>query len=219
MQERLAQLTWFHQIALLEKLKSPEERLVYAAATIEHGWSRDILAIQIETGYRKWVGKSVNNFQRTLPKPLSDLANQTLKDPYMFDFVELSGDVNERRLERSLIEKLRSFLLELGVGFAFVGSQVHLEGEGEDFYLDMLFCHLRLGCYVVVELKTTAFKPEYVGKLQFYLSAVDDLIRDRDAERDAASCNGVIAEGGSTYRGLGSSRLAATSWYARPSWR
>lgn len=177
-QDRLAQLTWFHQIALLEKLRTPEERLAYAAATVEHGWSRDILVVQIETGYLKRLGKSVNNFSRTLPPPQSDLATQTLKDPYMFDFLELSGDVSEKRLERALIEKLRSFLLELGVGFAFVGNQVHLEVAGEDFYIDMLFYHLRLRCYVVVELKTTQFRPEYAGKLQFYLSAVDDLIRD-----------------------------------------
>lgn len=177
-QDRLAQLTWFHQIALLEKLRTPEERLAYAAATVEHGWSRDILVIQIETGYLKRLGKAVNNFSRTLPPPQSDLAAQTLKDPYMFDFLELSGEVSEKRLERALIDKLRSFLLELGVGFAFVGNQVHLEVAGEDFYIDMLFYHLRLRCYVVVELKATQFRPEYAGKLQFYLSAVDDLIRD-----------------------------------------
>lgn len=181
-QDRLAQLTWFHQIALLEKLKSSEERLAYAAAAIEHGWSRDILVIQIETGYLKRLGKAINNFPRTLPEPQSDLAAQTLKDPYLFDFLELSGDIDERRLERGLVEKLRSFLLELGVGFAFVGSQVHLEVEGEDFYLDMLFYHLRLRCYVVVELKATSFRPEYAGKLQFYLSAVDDRIRDREKD-------------------------------------
>ncbi len=177
-QQAAAQLPWFHNCVLLDKLKSTKERLDYAAAAVEHGWSRDILEIQIETGYLKRLGKSVNNFHRTLPKPQSDLVNQTLKDPYLFDFVELSGDVDERRLERALVEKIRSFLLELGVGFAFVGNQVHLEVEGEDFYLDMLFYHLRLRCYVVVELKATAFRPEYAGKLQFYLSAVDDLIRD-----------------------------------------
>lgn len=181
-QDRLAQLTWFHQIALLEKLKNPEERLAYAAAVTEHGWSRDILVIQIETGFLKRLGKSVNNFARTLPKPQSDLAAQTLKDPYVFDFLELTGDVEERRLERALVEKIRRFLLELGVGFAFVGHQVHLNVAGEDFYLDMLFYHLRLRCYVVVELKATQFRPEYAGKLQFYLSAVDDLIRDREKD-------------------------------------
>jgi predicted nuclease of restriction endonuclease-like (RecB) superfamily len=177
-QQAAAQLPWFHNCVLLDKLKTAEERLAYAAAAREHGWSRDVLEIQIETGYLKRLGKSVNNFPRTLPKPQSDLAAQTLKDPYMFDFLELQGEVSERRLERALVEKLRSFLLELGVGFAFVGNQVHLEVEGEDFYLDMLFYHLRLRCYVIVELKATTFRPEYAGKLQFYLSAVDDLIRD-----------------------------------------
>lgn len=177
-QQAAAQLPWFHNCVLLDKLKSSEERLAYAAAAIEHGWSRDVLTIQIETGYLKRVGKAVNNFQRTLPPPQSDLAAQTLKDPYSFEFLELTGEVTERRLERALVDKIRGFLLELGVGFAFVGNQVHLEVDGEDFYLDMLFYHLRLRCYVVVELKTTTFKPEYVGKLQFYLSAVDDLVRD-----------------------------------------
>ncbi len=178
-QEALAQLTWSHQIALLEKLKTREERLSYAAAALEHGWSRGILVIQIETGYLKRLGKASNNFARTLPPPQSDLAAQTLKDPYLFDFLELTGDVNERRLERALVQHIRSFLLELGVGFAFVGNQVHLEVAGKDFYLDMLFYHVRLHCYVVVELKAVEFQPEFAGKTQFYLSAVDDLIRDR----------------------------------------
>lgn len=177
-QQVAAQLPWFHNCVLLDKLKSPAERLAYANAAIEHGWSRDMLTIQIETGYLKRRGKSINNFPHTLPKPQSELAAQTLKDPYIFDFLEVSSHVNERGLERALVDKLRSFLLELGVGFAFVGTQVHLEVEGEDFYLDMLFYHLRLRCYVVVELKVTSFRPEYAGKLQFYLSAVDDLIRD-----------------------------------------
>jgi predicted nuclease of restriction endonuclease-like (RecB) superfamily len=178
-QEALAQLPWSHQIALMEKLKTKAERLAYAAAAVEHGWSRGILVIQIESGYLKRLGKASNNFARTLPPPQSDLAGQTLKDPYLFDFLELTGDVNERRLERALVEHIRSFLLELGVGFAFVGHQVHLAVAGEDFYLDMLFYHVRLHCYVVVELKAIEFRPEFAGKMQFYLSAVDDLIRDR----------------------------------------
>lgn len=177
-QEALAQLPWSHQIALLEKLKTREERLSYAAAAVEHGWSRGILVIQIESGYLKRLGKASHNFARTLPPPQSDLAAQTLKDPYLFDFLELTGDVNERRLERALVEHIRSFLLELGVGFAFVGNQVHLEVAGKDFYLDMLFYHVRLHCYIVVELKAVEFEPEFAGKMQFYLSAVDDLIRD-----------------------------------------
>ncbi len=177
-QEALAQLPWSHQIALLEKLSTPEERLAYAAAAVQHGWSRGILVVQIESGYLKRLGAAVHNFKHTLPPPQSDLAAQSLKDPYLFDFLELTGDVNERRLERSLVEHIRSFLLELGVGFAFVGHQVHLEVADKDFYLDMLFYHTRLHCYIVVELKAVAFEPEFAGKMQFYLSAVDDLIRD-----------------------------------------
>lgn len=182
-QEALAQLPWSHQIALLEKLKTKAERLAYAAAAVEHGWSRGILVIQIESGYLKRLGKASNNFARTLSPAQSDLAGQTLKDPHLFDFLELTGDVNERRLERAFFDHIRSFLLELGVGFAFVGHQVHLEVAGEDFYLDMLFYHVRLHCYVVVELKAIEFRPEFAGKMQFYLSAVDDLGRDRKKGR------------------------------------
>lgn len=181
-QGALAQLTWYHQIALLEKLKSPAERLAYAHATFEHGWSRPVLVMQIESGFLKRKGNAVTNFGRTLPAPHSDLARQTLKDPYVFDFMERSGDVDERQLERALVEHIRSFLLELGVGFAFVGQQVHLRVGGEDFYLDMLFYHLRLRCYIVVELKTLAFKPEHAGKMNFYLAAADDLIRDPEKD-------------------------------------
>lgn len=181
-QAALAQLTWYHQIALMEKLKSPEERLAYARAAFEHGWSRPVLVMQIESGFLKRKGIAVTNFARTLPPPHSDLAQQTLKDPYVFDFLERSGNVHERQLERSLVEHIRSFLLELGVGFAFVGQQVHLRVGGEDFYLDMLFYHLRLRCYIVVELKTRAFKPEYAGKMNFYLAAADDLIRDPEKD-------------------------------------
>ena len=138
--------------------------------------------MQIESGFLKRKGSAVTNFARTLPPPQSDLAQQTLKDPYVFDFLERSSDAQERQLERSLVEHIRSFLLELGVGFAFVGQQVHLRVGGEDFYLDVLFYHLRLRCYIVVELKTGAFKPEYAGKMNFYLAAVDDLIRDPEKD-------------------------------------
>ncbi len=181
-QQLAAQLPWFHNCVLLDKVKTPAERLAYAAAAVEHGWSRGILVIQIESGYLKRRGAAVHNFPATLPPPQSDLAAQALKDPYMFDFLELTGDVAERRLERSLVEHIRSFLLELGVGFAFVGHQVHLEVAGKDFYLDMLFYHTRLHCYIVVELKAVAFEPEFAGKMQFYLSAVDDLIRNPEKD-------------------------------------
>ena len=136
-----------------------------------------MLVLQIESGLFQRQGKAVTNFEATLPNPQSDLAQQLLKDPYNFDFLTLGDDAQERELERGLLEHIRSFLLELGVGFAFVGSQYHLEVGGEDFYIDLLFYHLKLRAYVVVELKTTEFRPEYAGKMNFYLSAVDDLLR------------------------------------------
>ena len=179
-QEVLAQITWYHNITLLEKVKDPKERIWYIQQTIEHGWSRNVLVHQIESGLYHRKGKAITNFDRTLPAPQSDLAREVLKDPYVFDFLGLTEDIRERELERQLIARIRDFLLELGVGFAFVGSQVHLEVGGEDFYLDLLFYHLKLRCYVVIDLKTGEFKPEYAGKMNFYLSAVDDLLRHPD---------------------------------------
>jgi len=179
-QEVLAQITWYHNITLLEKVKDPKERIWYIQQTIEYGWSRNVLVHQIESGLYHRKGKAITNFDRTLPAPQSDLAQEVLKDPYVFDFLELREEIRERELERELITRIRDFLLELGVGFAFVGSQVHLEVGGEDFYLDLLFYHLKLRCYVVIELKTGEFKPEYAGKMNFYLSAVDDLLRHPD---------------------------------------
>ena len=179
-QEVLAQITWYHNIALIEKLKSPEERLWYAQKTVEHGWSRNVLVHQIETGLHRRLGAALTNFDRTLPKPQSDLAQQLLKDPYNFEFLSLGEEVQERDLERALVKHIRDFLLELGVGFAFVGSQYHLEVEGDDFYIDLLFYHLRLRCYVVIDLKMKEFQPEYSGKMNFYISAVDDLLRHPD---------------------------------------
>ncbi|AEH45437.1 protein of unknown function DUF1016 [Thermodesulfatator indicus DSM 15286] len=179
-QEVLAQITWYHNITLLEKVKDPTERIWYIQQTIEHGWSRNVLVHQIESGLYHRKGKAITNFDRTLPAPQSDLAQEMLKDPYVFDFLGLTEDIRERELEKQLIARIRDFLLELGVGFAFVGSQVHLEVGGEDFYLDLLFYHLKLRCYVVIELKTGEFKPEYAGKMNFYLSAVDDLLRHPD---------------------------------------
>jgi predicted nuclease of restriction endonuclease-like (RecB) superfamily len=176
----LGQITWYHNIALLDKLKSLEERLWYAQKTVEHGWSRNVLVHQIETGLHRRLGAALTNFERTLPKPQSDLAQQLLKDPYNFDFLSLGEEVQERDLERALVNHIRDFLLELGVGFAFVGSQYHLEVEGDDFYIDLLFYHLRLRCYVVIDLKMKEFQPEYSGKMNFYISAVDDLLRHPD---------------------------------------
>ncbi len=176
----LGQITWYHNIALLDKLKSLDERLWYAQKTVENGWSRNVLVHQIETGLHRRLGAALTNFDRTLPKPQSDLAQQLLKDPYNFEFLSLGEEVQERDLERALINHIRDFLLELGVGFAFVGSQYHLEIDGDDYYIDLLFYHLRLRCYVVIDLKMKQFQPEYSGKMNFYISAVDDLLRHPD---------------------------------------
>jgi predicted nuclease of restriction endonuclease-like (RecB) superfamily len=175
-QEVLAQITWYHNIALLEKLDLPPDRIWYAHKAIENGWSRNILVHQIDTKLQQRLGAAQSNFAATLPAPQSELAQQLLKDPYTFDFLSLGAEAHERDLERALIEHLRAFLLELGLGFAFVGSQYHLEIGGQDFYLDLLFYHFRLRCFVVVDLKIGAFQPEDAGKMNFYLSAADDLL-------------------------------------------
>jgi predicted nuclease of restriction endonuclease-like (RecB) superfamily len=176
-QAPLAQLPWYHNLALLEKVKSSLERLWYARQTIQNGWSRNILVMQIESGLYRRQGSAITNFQATLPQPDSDLAQQLIKDPYTFDFLTLAQDTRERELECELVTHLRDFLLELGAGFAFVGSQVPLEAGGEDFRVDLLFYHLKLRCFVVIDLKMGPFKPEYAGKMNFYLAVVDDLMR------------------------------------------
>jgi predicted nuclease of restriction endonuclease-like (RecB) superfamily len=179
-QQAAAQLPWFHNCVLLDKVKDPTERLWYISQAIQNGWSRNVLVMQIESGLYRRQGKAITNFQATLPRPQSDLAQQLIKDPYNFDFLTLAAAAQERDLERGLLEHLRQFLIELGTGFAFVGSQVPLEVGGEDFRLDLLFYHLKLRCFVVIDLKMTPFKPEYAGKMNFYLSAVDDMIRHPD---------------------------------------
>ncbi|PSB27548.1 PDDEXK nuclease domain-containing protein [Chlorogloea sp. CCALA 695] len=179
-QQPVAQIPWGHNLRLLDLVKEPTERLWYAQQTIQYGWSRNILVHQIESGLYRRQGKATTNFDRTLPQPQSELAQQLLKDPYNFDFLSLGKDALERDLERALIDHIRDFLLELGVGFAFVGSQYHLEVGGQDFYIDLLFYHLRLRCYVVVDLKMSDFQPEFSGKMNFYLSATDDLLRHPD---------------------------------------
>lgn len=176
-QQVVAQLPWGHNVRILDHLKSAEDREWYARKAFEHGWSRNILVMQIESHLYQRQGKAITNFDRTLPPPHSDLVQQTLKDPYLFDFLGLGDDAHERELERGLTAHITRFLLELGAGFSYVGRQVHLEVAGEDFYLDLLFYHLKLRCYVVIELKANDFKPEYAGKMNFYLSAVDDLLR------------------------------------------
>jgi predicted nuclease of restriction endonuclease-like (RecB) superfamily len=176
-QQAVAQIPWGHNVRLLDLVKSPAERLWYVQQTIQNGWSRNILVVHIESGLYGRQGKAITNFQATLPAPHSDLAQQLIKDPYNFDFLTLAQEAQERDLERGLLAHLRQFLTELGVGFAFVGSQVPLEVAGEDFKIDLLFYHLKLRCFVVIDLKMTPFKPEYSGKMNFYLSAVDDLLR------------------------------------------
>ena len=176
-QQAAAQIPWFHNVVLLEKVEDPAERLWYVRQTIEYGWSRNVLVHQIESKLYERQGKAITNFERTLPAPQSDLARSLLKDPYVFDFLTLGPQAQERDLEQALLNHLRDFLLELGKGFALVGSQYCLEIGGDEFYIDLLFYQLRLRCYVVIELKVGEFKPEYAGKMNFYLSAVDDLLR------------------------------------------
>ena len=173
----ITQIPWGHNREIISKCKTKEEALFYIKNTLIHNWSRSILVHKIETNLYTSEGKSINNFEITLPKPQSDLANQTLKDPYIFDFLRLSDDYNEKDLENALTKHLTKFLLELGAGFSFVGRQYHLEIGREDFYIDLLFYHLKLRCYIVIEIKTVPFKPEFAGKLNFYLSAVDDLLK------------------------------------------
>ena len=176
-QEVLAQLPWYHQLALLDKLRTRDEWEWYAARAIEHGWSRNILAMQIESSLHLRQGAAQTNFDCHLPPLQSDLARHTLKDPYVFDFLDLGEAAQERDIESALVGQVTRFLLELGAGFAFVGRQHRLTVGDEDFYIDLLFYHLKLRCYVVVELKATPFRPEYAGQLNFYLSAVDADIR------------------------------------------
>ena len=171
-----AQLPWFHQITLLEKLETTETRLWYATAAIAEGWSRNILVHQIETRLHERSGSAITNFAATLPPVDSDLAQQLTKDPYVFDFLALAERSNERELEKQLVSHVQKFLLELGQGFAFVGQQVRLEVGDDEFFADLLFYHLTLRCYVVIELKATAFDPAFLGQLGMYMAAVDDLL-------------------------------------------
>ncbi|WP_217619154.1 YhcG family protein [Achromobacter sp. GbtcB20] len=161
----------------LDRLKAPTERLAYALAAIEHGWSRNVLNIHIETRLLERTGKAVTNFDQRLPVPQSDLAIESLKDPYRFDFLGLGEEAQEREIEKALVQHVTDFLLELGAGFAFVGRQVLLDVGGEEFFIDLLFYHLKLRCYVVIELKAGKFKPEHLGQLGFYLTAVDRQVK------------------------------------------
>ena len=179
-QRTVAQIPWRTNLTLLEKLKEPDLRLWYARKTIENGWSKNILAVQVDTKLHKRIGQTANNFELTLPPAESDMANQIFKDPYLFDFLGTAEVRKEAELESKLIEHLEKFLLELGQGFAFVGRQVQMEVGGDDFYIDLLFYHLKLRCYVVVELKAGKFCPGHVSQLTMYMNIVDDMLRHPD---------------------------------------
>ncbi|MDA8259628.1 MAG: PDDEXK nuclease domain-containing protein [Betaproteobacteria bacterium] len=198
-QQAVGQLPWGHNLVLLTRLKEPRLRLAYAQRALRHGWSRNVLNIHVETRLLEREGHAVTNFEAQLPAPQSDLARDTLKDPYLFDFLGVGKEADERAIESAIVEHITRFLLELGAGFAYVGRQVPIEVGGDDFFIDLLFYHLKLRCYVVVELKAGPFKPEHAGQLNFYLSAVDAQVK---AEQDhptiglllCKSQNRVVAE-------------------------
>ncbi|MCH9625618.1 MAG: putative nuclease YhcG [Chlamydiales bacterium] len=171
---------WGHNVILVSKLKDTKKRLWYAQQTIENGWSRSVLEMWIENDLYKRKGKAISNFKKTLPSAQSDLVQQTLKDPYCFDFLSIGESFREKEIEQGLVDHIQKFLTELGTGFAFMGRQYPFEIEGETFYMDLLFYHVKLRCYVVIELKAKEFDPRDAGQMNFYLSAVDDLMRHPD---------------------------------------
>ena len=177
MQQLVAQLPWGHNLLLIEKIKDKNVRRIYVENAIKNGWSRNVLAIQIENQFHKRIGNSSNNFDSLLPPVDSDLVNKTLKDPYIFDFITLHENYKEKELEEALLDKIRDVLLELGKGFSFVGNQYKISTGEIDYYIDLLFYHLDLRCYIVVELKANKFKPEYAGQLGFYVTAVDETLK------------------------------------------
>ena len=173
----LVQISWYHHISLLPKVKDEAERAYYITETAQNGWSRDVMLIQIDNGYIHAKGHAINNFEQTLPPLQSDLARYIFKDPYNFSFIGTVALQNELDIEKSLTSKITDFLLEMGRGFAYIGRQYHISVDGDDYYIDLLMYHLKLHCYVVVELKAVEFKPEFVSKLNFYISAVDDMVK------------------------------------------
>ena len=200
-QQAVAQIPWGHNIVLLDKITDSEQRRWYAETCQKNGWSRNVLIHQIESGLyeRQVLNSKVSNFKQRLPSPQSELATQTMKDPYVFDFIPFREDMLERDIEQALVRDVTKLLLELGTGFAFLGNQYHLNVGGDDFYIDLLFYNLNLRCYVVVELKTGEFKPEYAGQLNFYLSAVDGILK-KDVDNPSIglllckSKNNLVAE-------------------------
>ncbi|MDO4381617.1 MAG: PDDEXK nuclease domain-containing protein [Clostridia bacterium] len=181
-QEVLAQITWYHNIILMDKIDDIEERKWYIKEIVQNGWSSNMLKMQIDGKVyeRQALAEKITNFDLTLPSVQSDLATQTMKDPYIFDFISIKGKVKELEIENAMINKIKDVLIELGKGFAFVGSEYKLEVGGKEYFIDLLFYHLKLKCYIVVELKAREFEPTDAGQLNFYLSAVDDLVKDKD---------------------------------------
>jgi predicted nuclease of restriction endonuclease-like (RecB) superfamily len=174
---QITQIPWGHNIVIVTKIKNVDEAIFYVQKTIQNNWSRAVLTHHIESGLYAREGKAITNFKTTLPEPQSDLARQTLKDPYNFDFLMLREKHDEKELEDALINHVTRFLLELGAGFSYIGRQFRLEVDDDEFFIDLLFYHVRLHCYVVIELKTAKFKPEFAGKLNFYISAVDGILK------------------------------------------
>ena len=200
-QQVVAQIPWGHNIVILDKVNNLEERKWYIKKSAQNGWSRNVLVHQIESNLyqRQVLAEKVSNFENRLPSPQSELAVQTMKDPYVFDFIAFNEDMLERDIEQALVRDVTRLLLELGTGFAFLGNQYHLNVGGNDFYIDLLFYNINLRCYVVIELKTGDFKPEYAGKLNFYLSAVDGILKKEQDNPSIGlllckSKNNVVAE-------------------------
>ena len=176
-QQLVAQVPWGHNIVLMEKIKDKEIRKIYAEAILKNGWGREMLSIQINNGYHLRIGASNNNFENTLPALDSDLVNYTIKDPYIFDFISLKNEYKEKELESAMLNRIKDVLIELGKGFSFVGNQYKIIVGGQEFFIDLLFYHLELRRYVVVELKASSFKPEYTGQIGFYVTAVDEQLK------------------------------------------
>lgn len=200
-QHVVAQIPWGHNIVILDKVNNLEERKWYIKKSAQNGWSRNVLVHQIESNLyqRQVLAAKVSNFENRLPSSQSELAVQTMKDPYVFDFIAFNEDMLERDIEQALVRDVTRLLLELGTGFAFLGNQYHLNVGGDDFYIDLLFYNINLRCYVVIELKTGDFKPEYAGKLNFYLSAVDGILKKEQDNPSIGlllckSKNNIVAE-------------------------
>ena len=179
-QQLVAKIPWGHNLLLIQKIKDKNIRLIYAKVTIHNGWSRSVLDFQIKTCYHKRIGNSYNNFNNLLPPLDSDLVNNTIKDPYVFDFITLRENYKEKELQNAMLERIKDVLLEFGKGFSFVGSEYKISTNENDYYIDLLFYHLELRCYIVIELKTTEFRPEYIGQLNFYITAVNKTLKRND---------------------------------------